>query len=487
MEINDNNTQNYTAIIECGNFKIGAIECSLIISKNYNADNEIHLLFNEKIPDQISYNNSPFKIIGHRYNIIGTLIETFIIENAHQKSVSETILPNHEVKRELVLLPEDVYIISGNLTCSPSNALVMFNINKAPVLSPNISTDTDINGNIIRKRTWQPKINIDQDNTIHGDLFYNIKEDKYETVMQPYQVLTLDFNVDSEAQIPEKINIDYLLKIDDMLTLASFAQAGKIRCSGWTVFSINNCFRYYRNNTFKVDDIRDFRVGIIKKDEIETFLNRSLVIYQSSRFKESITRAINAVITNNDTIVELSFLTMFQALESLVITYKRLDGTEYIIDITRWDELKTKIKFSLKECLLNELTPKEIKKMQGKISELNRPSLKNSFESMEKSLNLQIEEFWPIFDTEDIIGLASIRNMLAHGESFPTNVLPGILLAHACLQSCLARIILNLLQWPVEETELSKNSFHSSFYTDGTAIRMQKELTEFIRTPKTPS
>ncbi|MCI5163735.1 MAG: hypothetical protein D3917_17310 [Candidatus Electrothrix sp. AX5] len=97
--------------------------------------------------------------------------------------------------------------------------------------------------------------------------------------------------------------------------------------------------------------------------------------------------------------------------------------------------------------------------MYEKIPELNRASFPCAFDSFCEHYKQDLTDMWPVVNKEDGITLSEIRNKLIHGDPFTLIQESCLLSAMIQLKWIAERMILSVLGWPIEKSQVSKEVF----------------------------
>ncbi|UQV24236.1 hypothetical protein [Vibrio sp. J383] len=259
----------------------------------------------------------------------------------------------------------------------------------------------------------------------------------------------------------ESIISNYLNELDDFLLLTSFASRHRTVCVGWDKYDSKSHVKFFRGNYSippkKKNDINDALIDIASFD---CFIGPAVERFDKYTDKEVIRSAIFSLLSSSESSLEKSFLSKFAALESLVLVYKRDEGVEFILTSGEWKILRKQIENSIKHCDKLSLTKEKRASIYLKLGELNRLSLKESFEKFSSHYGLFYNDLWPIFGTEELSGLSDIRNKLIHGDTLPRNLFCALITANFHLSIYLERLLTLILGWRVEKTNVSLSRLH---------------------------
>ncbi len=267
--------------------------------------------------------------------------------------------------------------------------------------------------------------------------------------------LVLNTNINIPANDLQKIKQEVLSSIDDFLLLVSFISRTRTGYLGFDSIDKQTIYTYYRGYysfpTGKSEpSIND---GILSLSQFESFINHCYSIFINSPYKDSISKAIYALLPYNSNFLEEDYLSLFSALESLILDCRRLDNLEFIFDNKSWNIIKGQLKTFIKAGLTPSLKSSERCLLYKKLNELNRVSLSDAFDYFCQKHNIDLSDLWPVFSPGQNVGLSEIRNKLIHGDNL--NIDNILWVATENLKWILERILITLLDWPLEKTEIT--------------------------------
>lgn len=174
--------------------------------------------------------------------------------------------------------------------------------------------------------------------------------------------------------------------------------------------------------------------------------------------------------TSEVNISEEMYLSLFSAVEGLLLIYRRLARKECIVSGNQWKKIHHVLHEAIKNC---PCTEKQKEAMTAKLAELNRYSLKEAWGQFTSNNSIDTDCLWPIFAVgKDRPGLSDIRNLLIHGEN--ANFSSLYMYAQDHIQLLLERIICCLLYWPLERTNISNEKVKNCYI----AVQQLPEILE---------
>ncbi len=136
----------------------------------------------------------------------------------------------------------------------------------------------------------------------------------------------------------------------------------------------------------------------------------------------------------------------------------------------------------LKKCIKKSTNPsiesKNRASIYSKLGELNRISLREAYDLFCKEYDIELNDLWPLFSQDDIVGLVDVRNRIIHGDPFPREVFGSLIIANEHLKYILERVILRVLNWDVKDSKVHINFLISNI---DDLKKSQLKLTDYLR------
>jgi len=259
-------------------------------------------------------------------------------------------------------------------------------------------------------------------------------------------------------------------ELDDVLLLASLAERHSSVCLGWTT------------NRGEASHSRFFRRGIavpketkantnqymIHPIEFQEYLRKSYSSFVASPNKKGLRQAIQLILSAGDNTIEAGFLKLFIALETLVSWFKEKERLEPILETKeQWEQLRTALQHLLREHDSLKDSPTKRELVYQKLPELNRVAFGTAFRLCIESLanaGLNVSDLWPVVGHERGTPLADLRNKLSHGVLFTPPQISALIGAQMHLRWCVERMILALLGWPIEKSNVSREKLSCTYF-----------------------
>lgn len=242
--------------------------------------------------------------------------------------------------------------------------------------------------------------------------------------------------------------------IEDILWLASLAERHRCACLGWKYFNKNVISNFYRGDTSIPDDKKELYNELIDIGNIEEYFQLTIKNLHKLEFKENIRRTIMLIVPSRET-VESEFLSLFTALETLVLGFRRWKQREFVFtDNAEWNKFNSDFRNWIKK----ESSIKNDSHKRGLIYEnataLQRVSFNTVFSEMCDYYSIDLSDLWSVNIRENKEwSLTDIRNNLVHGNPFKDKYFSWKANEH--LRWTVERLILAVLGWEISKSNVS--------------------------------
>ena len=253
---------------------------------------------------------------------------------------------------------------------------------------------------------------------------------------------------------------ELLPKIDDFLLIVSLGSRTRTACVGWEAVGSRQITSYYRGELeFPTGDTEpSYRDGLVDVNDFREFVTTAYSTFRAQPERDPIRGAIHALVPGKGHALEHTFLSLFAALEMLLLDFRRRNSLELIMNEEDWGALKVSCRKFIKEQTRATIDAPRRSWMYAKLDELNRVPLRIVLDALCTQYHIELSDLWPLFvEGRREIGLADIRNMIIHGEPFVDRCLDAVMVATEHLKWTVERVLLGLLNWPAERTEISRN------------------------------
>lgn len=363
--------------------------------------------------------------------------------------------------------PQDLTITSFlTSTSDEDHSSVIFWLSPNEMLSPVMMCENSYDGSIKVKRLFSYEFLIDDNIKLKFDKYYRSKKtDNKDTIRWSFLVSCTE--LDNLSHDTQKIRSEVLPKIDDFILISSLASRTRTACLGFQLTNQNIHSSYYRGNfSFPTGSSEpSFDQGLVWGKDFEEFVNHCYIAFSKYPNKDALRRVIWTLVPGESKLLEEKFLSLFSGVETLLLEYRRQEKLEFIFENDTWKGIRKQIEKFIKDISNPELEKKQRSFMYKKIGELNRISLSDVLTHFCEKYDLDLEDLWPVFADRGKVSLSDIRNSLIHGETFSNRCRDAVVVACDNLKWILERMILKILEWPIDRTEVEagflKRNSHS--------------------------
>jgi hypothetical protein len=318
-------------------------------------------------------------------------------------------------------------------------------------------------GNVEVKTIWKFDFELDDKTQLHFEEHYRYhKNDEEDTVS--FHELVASFSLEDTTADSPRI-LETYNKLDDVLLLASFAARQWCVCLGWDVSDSNIYIKQYvRNRTIpgKSDSKRARKQDVlIEKSDVAKFMDIAYSTFLSAIPNDALRLAISFTIHTKDSTLESEFVTLYSALEMLVLQFRREKGLEFVFSgkdneqKKQWNKIRKGLKQYIEQFDLPDKDSYKKQHIKDKLSELNRISFATAFEHFCNYYSVSLQDLWQVTNNESGISLSTIRNKLVHGDHFSHEQHRALIFAQVHLRWTVERMILAVLGWDVEKSTVS--------------------------------
>ncbi len=366
------------------------------------------------------------------------------------RDIKESIFVGNPTSLKVVRLlhQTNVGLIQNRLGC--------FWLTPSTMLAPSKLVERSVDGNIKVETGRQFKFALTSFILLVFDKQFRFIEDENGDEIT-FSELVAEFNTEKGALDFFENNI--MEHLDDFLLLVSFVERSRCVCLGWEITDNEGYTRYYRRN-LAIPDLkkpRGFFDALFDLQDFEEFIELAYDRFNGIEVKELIRHAIQYTIAaySTDKTLESSFLSLYTALETLVLHFRRTHGMESVF-VSEWNEFQDDLKKWLRNYpMLKNGKGKRIL-IYEKLPELNRISFSTAFNHFCAFYSIDLSDLWPVLKNSRGISISEIRNKLIHGETFNPLQLGALMAAKEHLQWIMERLILAVLDWPISRSRVNK-------------------------------
>ena len=389
-----------------------------------------------------------------------------------------------------------VQIINSTDKKEPNRAFLNIWISPNSLLEPDLIPQYSYRGDIKYDRVKQIEFEITENLIVTFDKHFKTATQKKGELKQS-SFLVGCAEVDSALIDNTRYEDEIFSPLDKFLMVASLGSRTRTSCLGWEA-STNNCIiKFYRcdfsfpsgKSEFLIncafpDDFKgsNHTESLIDKLYFEEYLKTCFSALLSHPNPEVLCDAIVSVVSGRERTNEESFLSMFSSLEALILDFRKRNNLEYVIDDDEeWKDRKKEIQRSIKAILKKKNYSKERRSyMYEKLDELNRISLRIVFEKFCSEHNIDVSDLWPLYRAGNIVGLSDIRNKLIHGDRISNEFIKMLSEAKSSLQYMIERILLTIMGYPVNNSDVSKLLLSQDRYRLNWTAAEQMKFTAYI-------
>jgi hypothetical protein len=291
---------------------------------------------------------------------------------------------------------------------------------------------------------------------------------KYRKNEEGDRVTYTELVAEFEKKVIKSLDIKNILTyLNDFLLLVSLAERRSCVCAGWDTISYQHRIKYFKRD-IRIPKKQNRRIHhsemLIDVSDFKNYITEVYKNYTHIDGKEFIRQAIYHVIDLEKQFIGNSFVSLYSAIENILLFYRRSKALEYVIANSDWIDLKKQLKKHIKEYLREHLNINDKGKRKlfyEKLDELNRISFSTVFNKMCEEFCIELGDLWPLVDKMDGVSLSDIRHKLVHGDIFNPPQYRALLAATKHLQWILERLILSILKWPIEKSNVCKEVISS--------------------------
>jgi hypothetical protein len=257
-------------------------------------------------------------------------------------------------------------------------------------------------------------------------------------------------------------------QLDDFLLVTSLATRHPCVCRGWRVQTDNADRRTYRS---RVAAPRPKKIGqqeiLIDPSDFKEFISHAYATFRQHPAHDPMSQAINHLVRADEGILEPRFFSLFSALETLITNHRSSSGLNRILDEPSWNIFESDLRNFIKTHSLLKHGPDLRKLIYEKVPELNRIAFGTAFRKCVDSLQahgLNLDDLWPVTGSAEGQSLTDVRNKLIHGDVLTPPQEEALIVAKTHLVWCIERMLLALLDWPVERSLVDKFLRHTTAY-----------------------
>ncbi len=188
--------------------------------------------------------------------------------------------------------------------------------------------------------------------------------------------------------------------------------------------------------------------------DVAEFLTTASGAFTDDETGDILRRAVTYTLPSGTRNLELAFISLYAALESILTFFRRQDEYE-ILGAEEFAALERELRGWLKQhALLRDESAKR-GLIYEKIRELNRFPFSYVFRRFCEQHALDLSDLWPVLGRPEQWPLMEIRHRLVHGDPFRSRPAEALACASQHLHWVVERMLLSVLGWPVSRSGVS--------------------------------
>ena len=334
-----------------------------------------------------------------------------------------------------------------------------YRLTGCPPLHTGVIRESKLTGDTEVKKAWTFDFTLASGTTLNFAQHFRYEERADGTLSWPELVATRTHQIDASAF--ETLDHATLDEIDDFLTLVAFGSHFRTACVSVTSSTDTGDYvQFFRGNISMPPDDQDLDdIGApIDLAHFSEFLHSAYATFIATGPHQLVRHALALTAVREERTLESSFTTLYAALETILLWYRRNHNLELIVeDEEKWQTLKADARTYLKSHpSLQGDTPLEKERRKwiaAKVGELRRVPFSIALRLFCKEYDVRLDDLWPLFDNDPAeASLTDIRNRLIHGSAFDRNQHHALIGAAEHMRWVVERVLLAVLRWPVERS-----------------------------------
>jgi hypothetical protein len=204
---------------------------------------------------------------------------------------------------------------------------------------------------------------------------------------------------------------------------------------------------------------RSAGVGLIAAENIHEFVGTASPRIWAAEGSEILLRAISFRLDAGTSSLEISFISLYAALESVLTFFRRQEEFEILPD-EEFRVLERELRKWLRVQPVLAGQPAKRALIYEKVRELNRFPFSSVFRKFCEYYSLDLADLWPLIGPHEEWPLLEIRHRLVHGDPFESRPVEALECANLHLIWTVERMLLCVLGWPIERSNVSCESLN---------------------------
>ncbi|MDC6381268.1 hypothetical protein BW687_013930 [Pseudomonas graminis] len=291
------------------------------------------------------------------------------------------------------------------------------------------------------------------------DYFYYIDLD--DGGVLTHQRLTAACSLPLELESLDQVEEHLLPVMRDYLLLCALAADQRTHIFSWEA--------YGKDLTVKAwyGDISEQGVAAIKGQPdrdlavprmyFDSFISRAFEVYTALDVeqKELVRQSIHRTQYSPHRTVESSILSLFSAIESMVLIHRRQTSLEFTVPSSAgWKKLEKAFRATAREAKEHFPTEDHLNSLLKMLPQLRRVPLDDAFTKCISDWSLDLSDLWAVFGDKPT--LSGVRNRLVHGDMFLDKQYDALFVAMDHLEVIAKRLLFVFLKHSVTNTNISQ-------------------------------
>jgi len=243
-------------------------------------------------------------------------------------------------------------------------------------------------------------------------------------------------------------------ELDDYLLVSSFGGRDFGRCVGWRADDPDRSIEGFVAILPWVDGTSSDRL-IRDRTSFGAFCQETYNSFSTAPKRDLLRQALLYVAPKDAYVSNYSFVRLYSALETLVLYHRRNADLEFILSKREFSKLRKFLSEKIGEYEMVDQCEERMELVKGKLSELNRTSFSEAFNDLCSNYAVDVSDLWPVHGPSTEWPLSQLRNMIVHGDVVRGVEERAVVTAEWHLRWTVERILLAILNWPLEGTGAS--------------------------------
>lgn len=329
-----------------------------------------------------------------------------------------------------------------------------------PPLTPPAMVSRSYTGDVKIERIDETKFTLASGACLTFSNHYRSEDRDDGLLMWPELVATHKHNMSRDEF--SRVEQEILEELDDFLAIVGFAARYHTVCVGVDATNADGeQLRFFRRNvTLPAHQEWDSDESVIDRADFAQFLPTAYSRFIASGPDVLLRHALQVVIPRGGRTGEGEFTSLYSALETVVLWYRRSRRLELIVESDHeWGRLQNDVRNFLKQHPVLQGKEPARKGQRAmilrKVGELRRVPFSVALSSFCEEYNVALDDLWPVIDdTRGEISLTDIRNRIVHGTPMTSREFHALIGAKQHMRWVVERALLAVLGWPLERSKV---------------------------------